>query len=188
MTYALLLVAACFCAVRALRARRLLASAMWLAAVSALVSIVLYRLGAEQVAVVELSVGAGLVTVLFVFAISIAGDDGLAEGEFFPNWLAAGMSAVLTALLVAMILPIDIRTGGRVEAVFKTVFWQDRELDVLLQLVLVFTGVLALLHLLAEMKQPFKLSFRSRRKTIDVPQSHLSTTPDTARGPHAPGD
>jgi len=54
----------------------LIASALWLAGVSALVSIMCYLLGAYAVAVIELSVGAGLVTVLFVFAISIAGEEG----------------------------------------------------------------------------------------------------------------
>lgn len=51
-----------------LRAKSLLASALWLAGVSARVAALLYDLGAHEVAVVELSVGAGLVTVLLLFA------------------------------------------------------------------------------------------------------------------------
>ena len=54
---------------------RLLISALWLAGTSALAALMMYRLGAPEVAVIELSVGAGLVTVLFVFAINIAGED-----------------------------------------------------------------------------------------------------------------
>ena len=47
---------------------------LWLAAVSALVGLLLYQLGAWEIAVIELSVGAGLVTVLMVFAITMIGD------------------------------------------------------------------------------------------------------------------
>ena len=59
-----LTLAASFCAYRALISKHLLPSALYLACVSALVSITLYLLGAYEVAVIELSVGAGLVTVL----------------------------------------------------------------------------------------------------------------------------
>ncbi len=91
MIYAMLVAGAVLCAVRAIRANQLLSSALWLAGVSALVSIILYRLGAHQIAVIELSVGAGLVTVLFVFAISIAGDDGLTARASLPGWLTVGV-------------------------------------------------------------------------------------------------
>lgn len=64
--YVLLLVGAIFCAYRAIVSKRILTSTIYLACISALVSAVLYLLGAPQVAVMELSVGAGLVTVLLV--------------------------------------------------------------------------------------------------------------------------
>ncbi len=74
----LLIVAATLvCALQAVRSRRLLMSALWLAGASALVALMMYLLGAPEVAVIELSVGAGLVTVLFVFAINIAGEEPL---------------------------------------------------------------------------------------------------------------
>jgi len=63
------------CAIQAIRAERLLVSALWLAGCSALLALAIGLLGAPEVGVVELSVGAGLVTVIFVFAISIAGED-----------------------------------------------------------------------------------------------------------------
>ena len=73
--FSVLSVAMLMCAFMAFRTPRLLISALWLAGCSAILSILLYLMGAYQVAVIELSVGAGLVTVLFVFAISIAGDE-----------------------------------------------------------------------------------------------------------------
>lgn len=174
MLYVVLLLAAFLCAVMAIRARRLLNAAIWLAAISALVSIVFYRLGAQQVAVVELSVGAGLVTVLFVFAISIAGDDALREREFIPNWLSVGLLVVFAGLLAAMILPVDKLHVTQVEwSDFTRVFWKERELDTLLQLVFIFTGVVCLLGLMADVKKPIRI----RQKGITVPQARLSVVP-----------
>jgi len=156
MLYAGLGIATVACAVLAIRATRLLSAALWLAAVSALVSTLLYQLGARQVAVIELSVGAGLVTVLFVFAISIAGDNGLSAGDALPRWLTVGAIGALVALLVGMALPlgeVEVRAGGfSVEAML----WDQRALDVLVQIVLIFTGVLCLLGLLAETRVPIQ--------------------------------
>ena len=71
MILALLLFVILLLALQAIRAVHLLHSAVWLAATSAMLSILFYLLGAPYVAVIELSVGAGLVTVLFIFAIGI---------------------------------------------------------------------------------------------------------------------
>jgi len=84
MLNVLLVVGAVFCALRAIQAKRLLAAAVWLAAVSALIAIVLYQMGAHEVAVVELSVGAGLVTVLFVFAIGVTGEEVMDARTIVP--------------------------------------------------------------------------------------------------------
>ena len=81
------------------RARGLIASALWLAGVSALTALVLYLHGAHQVAVIELSVGTGLVTVLFVLAINIAGDTPLDAGRVVPLPLAIGVSLLFVLVL-----------------------------------------------------------------------------------------
>src|SRR5512133_3353522 len=82
------------CAVQAVRAPRLLHSALWLAGASALVALEMYLLGAPEVAVIELSVGAGLVTVLFVFAINIAGEEAMTALPVVPRplaWILVGV-------------------------------------------------------------------------------------------------
>src|SRR5512139_841354 len=96
-----------------------------------------------------LSAGAGLVTVLFVFAINIAGDDPLPCIPTIPkpvSWLlilaTLGLGAWLT--LSALNLPLAVPEA----APFATVLWQDRTLDALLQVVLIFAGVLTVLGLL----------------------------------------
>lgn len=152
MSYAILIVGAAGCAFMAMRARQLIESALWLAGTSALVSIGLYALGAQTAAVIELSVGAGLVTVLFVFAISIAGDDALSERAFIPNWLAGGLVLAFVVLFGYMLLPLDTADAIASEASFAIVVWDNRALDLLVQLVLIFAGVLCLLGLLVDEK------------------------------------
>jgi NADH:ubiquinone oxidoreductase subunit 6 (subunit J) len=150
MLYAILVTSAGLCAFLAIRARQLIESALWLAGTSVLVSIALYALGAQTAAVIELSVGAGLVTVLFVFAISIAGDDALKERVFIRNRVAITLTIGFAVLLGWMVLPVDTASSIASEASFAVIVWDNRALDVLLQLVLIFTGVLCLLGLLMD--------------------------------------
>jgi NADH:ubiquinone oxidoreductase subunit 6 (subunit J) len=163
---ALIVVAAAIvCAVQALRSCRLLVSALWLAGTSAMVALLLYMLGAHEVAVVELSVGAGLVTILFVFAISVAGEEAIDVRTFVPKPLAIGLVAVATLLMASLVMrqPVtaveqpangnavtDAVTDG--VTAFADVLWQQRGLDVLVQVVMIFSGVLGMLGLLADTK------------------------------------
>jgi uncharacterized MnhB-related membrane protein len=148
----LLIVAAILvCALMAVREERLLISALWLAGTSALTALVLYRLGAPEVAVIELSVGAGLVTVLFVFAINIAGEDSPSRRSIVPAPLAWAVAIGLVALGAWMGFPaLSAPATGPQTAAFPTVLWEHRSADVLLQVVLIVGGVLAVLGLLAE--------------------------------------
>lgn len=145
-----LLAGAVLCAFQAIRATRLLASAIWLAGVSALVSLVMYLAGAPQVAVIELSVGAGLVTVLFVFAISIAGEDAMDVRAIVPRPVGIILVVVAALLLGWMTLPALGITPPLAEGTFATMLWQERGLDVLVQIVLIFAGVVGVLGLLGE--------------------------------------
>ena len=99
MWHFVILVGILFCAFQAVRDKRLLVSAIWLAGTSALVSIMIFMIGAPQIAVIELSVGAGLVTVLFVFAINIAGDEPIPNLSFIPKWLARVLTLVAILLI-----------------------------------------------------------------------------------------
>lgn len=156
MIDALLAVSILIFGVATFRARRLLSAALWLAGVSALLSILFYRLGAPQVAVIELSVGAGLVTVLFVFAISVAGDEGLDAKSLVSLPVALVLAAASVLLLAMLVLPMTgppAPSGGRPLA---EVIWQERGLDMLIQVVLIFSGVLGVLGLLAESRAPLE--------------------------------
>lgn len=143
-------------AVQAFRATRLLSAALWLAGVSALLAIFFFRLGAPQVAVIELSVGAGLVTVLFVFAISVAGDEPVALRSLLPWPLAAALALGAAALLGWLTLPLVGVEGALAERPLSELLWQQRGLDMLGQVVIIFCGVLGMLGLLAEAKAPLR--------------------------------
>lgn len=139
------------CAIQAIRVWRLLYSALWLAGTSALVALEMYLLGAPEVAVIELSVGAGLVTVLFVFAINIAGEETLPFQPIVPKplaWTLVLATVMLLAWMDRSILTTQVPTIDPLY--FKTVLWENRLLDVLLQMALIFAGVLGVLGLLAE--------------------------------------
>lgn len=148
---ALIAAAILVCGLQALRSGRLLTSALWLAGASAAVAVLMYQLGAPEVAVIELSVGAGLVTVLFVFAINIAGEDPSLRGPAIPRgvaWAFVLVAVVLVGRFVLAALPAPPASPDTTGV--ATVLWQQRTLDALLQIVLIFSGVLAVLGLLHE--------------------------------------
>ena len=139
------------CAIQAIRVHRLLISALWLAGCSALVALLMYLLGSPEIAVIELSVGAGLVTVLFVFAINIAGEEIVPVRSLVPRPLSWLLVAASVALLSWMTLPGFLSAQiSEPKIGFAQVLWQDRWLDLLLQIVLIFAGVLGVIGLLAD--------------------------------------
>jgi uncharacterized MnhB-related membrane protein len=150
MLYTVLLVIAIFCAIQAIRAAQLLAAALWLAGVSVFLAIAFYVMGAREVAVIELSVGAGLVTVLMVFAIAISGEDAIKARALVPLPLSFGLIALTILILGWLILPAAGSPSPSPEPSFAIVLWEQRGLDALLQIGLIFAGVLAVLGLLNE--------------------------------------
>lgn len=144
------------CAFMAFRAKQLIVSALWLAGCSAILSLIMYLLGAHVVAVIELSVGAGLVTVLFVFAISIAGDESIEIKSIIPRPIALIIALVSIVLLGFMTLSSLSTLPVTTEPSFSDVLWQQRGLDMLVQSGLLFAAVLGMLGLLAEAKVPVK--------------------------------
>ncbi|MCS7221426.1 MAG: hypothetical protein RML36_10455 [Anaerolineae bacterium] len=150
MLHWFLVIGAVLCAVQAIRAARLLISALWLAGTSALVALILYGMGAHEVAVIELSVGAGLVTVLFVFAINVAGEEAIPMRSLVPQPLAWGLVLLSLFLLAGLAFPWTGTVAPMAELSFAHMLWQARSLDVLVQIALIFAGVLGILGLLAE--------------------------------------
>lgn len=156
IVYGILAVGMIVGALQAIRAPRLITAALWLAAVSMQLAVMLFLLGAPDVAVIELSVGAGLVTVLFVFAISVAGELTEDLPTIVPRPLAASLILFVIILLTYFILPAPTPAPAAAEADFATVMWEQRAVDVWLQVALIFAGVLGLLGLLTEELVPVR--------------------------------
>jgi uncharacterized MnhB-related membrane protein len=139
------------CAVQAIRSNRLLISAIWLAGASALTALIMYLLGAQQVAVIELSVGAGLVTVLFVFAINISGEEVFKPARLVPKPLALAIALLVAVLVIGFTYGNWVSVQVCVEYFpFNTTLWEVRGIDIVLQGLLIFAGVLAVLGLMTE--------------------------------------
>jgi uncharacterized MnhB-related membrane protein len=153
MVYLILVLAILFSAYRVMRAARLMNVTIWLAVSSALVAILLYLLGAPEVAVIELSVGAGLVTVLFVYAFSITGEVTLDEKTLLPRILVWILVLAGVGLLAWFLLPIEVEKPLTIDMNFPYTLWKERGLDVLVQIVLIFAGVMGLLGLLSTSPQ-----------------------------------
>ena len=168
--YWLLIVAQLFCAYRAIVAKRVLSATLYLAGTSAIVTTILYQLGAYQVAVIELSVGAGLVTVLLVYAVSVVGDDALDLASIIPKPLAFVLVAAIAIFLGWMAYPlIQVHGIAGSASNLSYVLWQQRVLDVYIQIALIFSGVLGVLGLLSE-HVPFRNEKRPHHN-IEISES-----------------
>lgn len=155
ISYGLFLAGAIFFAYRAIVSKKILSAAIYLACISALVSCVLYMLGAAYVAVMELSVGAGLVTVLLVYAVSVVGDDALDPPSVVPKPLAFGLVGLVAIFLGWLAYPAIPAYFERGSLSLAVSLWQSRVLDVWIQIALIFSGVMGVLGLLSE-KTPGK--------------------------------
>jgi NADH:ubiquinone oxidoreductase subunit 6 (subunit J) len=137
------------CAIQAIRATRLIDAALWLAGNSAMVALTMYELGAVQVAVIELSVGAGLVTVFLVFAIGIAGEERPAMRQGVPRLAAFGLVVLASLLAAALGHSLPLAVAPTAAAGFGEMLWQVRRLDLVLQLAIILSGVLGVLGLVS---------------------------------------
>ena len=167
MELALLAAGAVLSALQAIRVQRLLSSALWLAGTSAITALLLYRLGAPEIAVIELSVGAGLVTVLLVFAISLAGEEKLEVRSPVPRWLAWALAGLCVSLLAWQLAPASPASSSVPEEPFAQVLWQDRGLDLLVQVALIFAGMLGVLGLLTEEKATEEVSLQPIKEELE---------------------
>lgn len=177
MIHAGLVVGMVLCAFLAIQASRLLISALWLASCSAILAALIYMMGAPELAVIELSVGAGLVTVLFVFAIGIAGDTHLGHSRVIPIGLTVGFALIAVVLLGWMVLPgLQMGVEPAEGAPFSVVLWEQRGLDVMIQLALIFCGALGVLGLLADTLPNFGGDGETTR-VVSTSGTHLPHTP-----------
>jgi len=91
------------------------------------------------------------VTVIFVFAINIAGEEASDTRSLVPRPLAWALMGLFLFLLLWLTIPRVVFPSLSPDSLsFMQAVWEERLLDTVLQVALIFSGVLGSLGLLAE--------------------------------------
>jgi len=145
----------------AVLANSLIRAAIGLAAVSAVLTIMMFQMGSPLAAVFELSVCAGLITVVFVSIISLTrpltgtGPDpriGARRARFLP---VVGVMVVVGLLLwlKGYSLDVPLPPAGTGESV-REALWNGRRLDLVGQVIVLLAGVFGVVLLFKERLLP----------------------------------
>lgn len=145
-----------FC-IMAVISRSILKSAMYLAGASAALAVMMYLLGAVWAAVFEVSVCAGLVTVVFISSISLSNMrkeeiqklyDDKERMKYLPYVLVLGGLTVI-AVAFTKDITLSVVAQSTMED-FQSVFWETRNADILGQITAILIGGIAVVVLLKE--------------------------------------
>ena len=146
----ILLVGLVLFAVLAILLKDLLRSAIALAVASLLLGIIFFRMNAPYAGVFEISVVAGLITVLFMLTIALTKGGAAAESRAakiaFPIFFV--LFAAIDVLVMKKLLARMPSIAAPAEAgTFGQVLWGARTLDLVGQIAVIFAGVFAVLAL-----------------------------------------
>ena len=144
----------------AIMARSLIRGAIGLAAASLVLTLIMFRLGSPLAAVFELSVCAGLITVVFISTISLtqpmSEHQKQAHGHSrIGRYLLLPVLLVVAAACLALFCkqPADLPiTKAAAPTDVRTVLWNLRQLDLLGQVVILLTGIYAVIVLFKRKK------------------------------------
>jgi NADH-quinone oxidoreductase subunit J len=138
---------------------RLLLSVIGLALVSALVSLLMFRLNAPYAAVIELSVCAGLISVIFFVAVSFTKrltDEDLKQlrrkrlkKTLWLPFLLAGLGLILLKSLAAPVIDMPAAASGDV----RPMLWGFRHLDLFGQILVLLAGAFGVVTLFKDGKK-----------------------------------
>ncbi len=150
MLHLFLLVGLVAFSILAVLSRDLLKSAISLAVASIFLAVIFFQMDAVYAGVFEVSVVAGLITVLFITAIALTRSDGdVAESRrhlvVFPLFFLA--LAIIDVLVMNKLLGRIPAMVNPVSGTFGEVLWNQRTFDLVGQIGAIFAGVLAVLAL-----------------------------------------
>ena len=137
----------------------ILKSAIWLALASASLGVLMYTMGAVWSALFEISVCSGLVTVIFVSAISLSNTDKSELGRIYedrkrmsllPVVLIAGGILLFAAAALQLFSVPDAAPAAAGAEDFAEIFWNSRQTDILGQMIVAITGSVAVVALFKE--------------------------------------
>jgi NADH-quinone oxidoreductase subunit J len=140
--------------------RSLLRCAIGLAVTSVILAVLIYRLNAPLAAVFELSVCAGLISVLFISTISLTQPltqeqrvqrmrERLGRFWYLPIIIVA-VCLILSFITIKTVIPLP---PPEAEKDVRTVLWNTRQVDLIGQVIILLTGVFGVV-----------IFFRERRK------------------------
>jgi len=135
----------------AILSRNLLRSAISLAVASLLLGIIFFRMKAPYAGVFEISVVAGLITVLFILTIALTkGESDVRESNLvrivFPLFFVVFI-IIDVLVMKSLILKIPALPGSADQGTFGDVLWKQRSFDLIGQLAVILAGVFSVLAL-----------------------------------------
>ncbi|MBP1659617.1 MAG: nuoJ [Candidatus Aminicenantes bacterium] len=146
-----LLIALVIFSVLAIVLKDLLRSAISLAVSSLLLGIVFFRMNAPYAGVFEISVVAGLITVLFILTIALTKSGDEVRESRLVNWVFPVVFVafiVIDALVMKGLMgKIPALAAGAESGTFGDVLWRGRTLDLVGQIAVILAGVFAVLAL-----------------------------------------
>jgi len=141
----------------------LLRAAIALAATSVMVTIILFRLNAPLAAVFELSVCAGLITVIFMSTLSLTKPRTYEENmqhtkkRFSRYWLLPPIVGIAAIALAIFIKPFSLyfpfATSG---TDVRSTLWNLRQADIIGQILILLVGVFGIIVLFKDKKKSGK--------------------------------
>jgi NADH-quinone oxidoreductase subunit J len=138
--------------------RGLVRAALGLAALSVILTILMFMLGAGLAAVFELSVCAGLITVVFISTIAMTQPSSRSElaqktgRRLRRYWYLPAILLVVGAALVALKVEVPTLPPAAAEEA-RQVLWGSRQTDIIGQVIVIFAGVFAVIVLFKERKK-----------------------------------
>ncbi len=153
----IILIVLIFAALWTVMTRSLIRSAIGLALTSAILTIIMFALNSPLAAVFELSVCAGLISVLFVSTISLT--HPLTQQEVLQHmkdrltrfWYLPVIVVVCGAILSLVSIKVNLKMPApEAEKDVRIVLWSLRQFDILGQIIILLTGVFGVVILFRE--------------------------------------
>ena len=145
--------------VMAVMLRSMTKSAIALAVSSAMLGVIMYQLGSVWAALFEISVCSGLVTVIFISAISLSNVDkkeiekvyeDRKRMSFLPALLIiSGVALVVVAISFKISLPVASPIAQTADKL-REMLWNNRQVDIWGQIIVMLTGSIAVVVLFRE--------------------------------------
>jgi NADH-quinone oxidoreductase subunit J len=156
----IILIAMTLAALWTVMSRSLLRAGLGLALTSAILSVIIFRLNAPLAAVFELSVCAGLISVIFITTISLT--QPLTWPEIYDHarrrlrrfWALPLILIAIVALFLTLAPEFNVTyPPAEIESDVRNVMWYLRPLDLIGQLIVLLAGAYGVVILFREKKK-----------------------------------